>query len=153
MKGPIPKPTAKLKLTGSRRAAARKDEPEPEIRLPDPPEYLDRKAKAIFRSTGRKLVAQGVHAELDQECLGEFAQCASDIRRLTRLVRKEGEFITNDKGGLSKHPACLLLREAYDRMRHAGTRLGLSPADRVRVKATPVKATDGKERFFKPAAG
>ena len=150
MTGRPPTPTAKLKLAGSRRAKARKNEPTPDVALPDPPEYLTDIALAIYADTGAQLVAQGVMTSVDREVLGEWAQCAADVRMLREVIDKDGMWYEG-QNGLRKHPAVTCLRETYDRMRHAGVRLGLSPVDRVRVKVSkPVKDTgDNKQRFFK----
>jgi len=73
-RGPIPTPTAILKLRGSRLAARRQGEPIPPPGLPKCPGWLTPEEKAIFRQVARLLDGMGIAAATDANPLAMYAR-------------------------------------------------------------------------------
>jgi len=102
--------------------------------LPDPPRHLDRLARRLFREFAGELITSGILRRVDVPILGEVAQAMSDIDRLTKLVRKEGEIKAGPNGGDVWNPKVGLLRDARKRLEVFGDRLGLNPKLRGSIK-------------------
>lgn len=103
--------------------------------VPPAPDYLDDIAKAEYARTAELMQQAGADYLQQVDCafLAQYAQAYSDVRRLTPIVREEGEAITSDKGNLYPNPRNNALQMAYNRMKIAADALGFSPSARNRI--------------------
>ena len=155
-RGPAPTSDAILKLRDSNRAGRRSASATPQlpVKIPTAPSWLDADAKREFGRVGKLLFEAGVITVLDRGVLAMYAQAWSDVARLTVEIREKGSTITTKtKNGVTvrRHPAMSVLNQAYGRLNSSSQRLGLSPVDSDRVKASPPpqEPASDKDRFFK----
>jgi P27 family predicted phage terminase small subunit len=102
--------------------------------VPDAPRHLDRLAKKFFEEAAKELITSGILRRVDVAVLGELAQARSDIDRLTKEIRKEGEIKKGPNGGDVWNPKLGLLKDARKRLEVFGDRLGLNPKLRSSIK-------------------
>ena len=123
--GRRPKPTLELLKQGTYRADRHGDRMEIAYakKLPGHLKHLGATARYIYNKIGRMLVANGVLTEADGTILALYAQVWS-------LWAKASE--ERDTKGIVQ---CGLLLEKY------GSRLGLSPVDRARIRVETPKET------------
>lgn len=98
------------------------------------PDWLDPLGKAAWTFLCPRLIAAKVLTETDLHNLEAFCAAYSRWRRGEEQLATDGLTITNDKGTLTKHPAATIVNEALRQMTSYGAALGLSPADRGRIK-------------------
>lgn len=139
MPGPPPKPTAKLKLSGSWRAKyARGDEPEPESGAPRKPEWLDARAGAVWDELVAVLEGMGVLSVADGAILSRYCELWIDWREANEWIRKNGtSYPLRDKSGGVK---CFMQFPQVGVRNHIGAELrriecefGLTPSARTRI--------------------
>lgn len=124
--------------------------------LPAPPLFLTERAKVIFVETAGRLHAVGVLAETDAGVLARYAAvldrweqaeaalAAGGPIHYTRLVNRAGE-----PASAVALPAMLQAAKCHDQLRQLETVLGLTPADRTRLPASPPAAADDPaEKLF-----
>lgn len=103
--------------------------------VPPPPAWLDATARAEYARVVEELAANPDHLQqVDMSVISTYAQAYSDVCRLTRDVRKEGEtLVSATKGTSYLNPKVGALSAAYNRMREAAAKLAFSPVDRMRM--------------------
>jgi len=83
---------------------------------------------------------------LDRNNLVAFANAASLYRRCTEMMKAEDfELITENKMGQRSNPVIQLRKEAYQEMRAAGDKLGMSVS--ARLKAAELKIDKQEEEL------
>ena len=143
MPGPKPTPTATLKKRGSWRGKKRTKEPQAEVGLPDVPSWLDERALAHWNELGPKLVAMGVLTTIDGNVLANYCEATGKIEDAALQINADGMVLTDTTGNAKPNPAVSMQLKYMAAAARFGAMLGLSPADRTRVHATPV--ADGGE--------
>lgn len=138
--GTKPQPTALRILRGNpgkRALPAHEAKAKRPERLPSPPPELSESAKREWRRTGRKLLAVGLLADVDEAAFGAY--CASYARWLeaNALLAKTAMLIKDQYGQLRPNPLLRIVREAQEQFTRALTEFGMSPSSRTRVHATP----------------
>ena len=97
---------------------------------PPAPYWLDEAAAGEWDRLALALVERDLLTEMDLGALGVYVQSYSDYVRLMTELRDEGEVVVGSGGRTGRHPKCVLMKQAADRMVALGARLGLTPADR-----------------------
>jgi len=117
--------------------------------VPDAPRWLDASARAEYRRVVREIEHGKGGQQVDMALLATYAQAWSDVRRLTLVVRKEGETLTSDKGNAYMNPNVNALSMKQKTLLAAAAKLGFSPQDRARVPASagPTPAHDAVGKF------
>ena len=129
--GPPPKPTALRVLHGSRKGKGKKGEPKPEGASLDPPKWLRREGKVVWREYAPKLHTLGLLTELDVE---RFAQaCALSAVARALLPGSADHMKVVDAAG-----------------RILG-QFGFTPSERTKIAVTP-KTKDKFEEFLSKKA-
>lgn len=148
-RGPAPTPTAILERRGSWRAATREGEPRPPVAEPAKPRWLPREAAKFWDLVVPQLLALGVLAEIDWSVLAQFCEARAEVNRWRRVLDKEGWVLTTRTkgGGMYKYlnPHVSLINKAREQLRSAEARLGLSPADRTRIRLEPQDDDEGQK--------
>lgn len=141
MRGRKPTPRSVRELRGNPgRRPLPEGEPRPPVALPDKPEWLDDDASAEWDRVVPQLTTLGILTELDRAVLVAYVTAWSDLCELRRQIRETGWTIpTGDGESQKRNPLASSLREAYERLRSAGSELGLTPSARIRL-AQPGKS-------------
>ncbi len=148
MKGAKPKPTAELRLSGSRRLSLRSGEPE-FAGTPRRPDWLTQYAKEVWDRVIPDLIEQGVTRRVDQDALCGYCEAAASLRSATEIIAKEGLTTRGANGEVKKHPAVTIQKEAMAMLARYSAEFGLTGASRSKVKSTKVRQEEnGKGRFF-----
>lgn len=100
--------------------------------VPPPPPDLDDAGRAEYERVAKE--AEENLQQVDASDLFTYAQGFSDVMRLTRLVREQGESLTSDKGNLYPNPNNNALQMAYTRMSKAADKLRFNPKSRDQGK-------------------
>lgn len=136
-RGPAPTPTKILERRGSWRASLRQGEPRPDPVEPKKPRWLPKTAGRIWDQVVRQLMALGVLAEVDWSVVAQFCEARAEVNRWRRKLDREGWVLRTPKGYRYLNPHVSLLNKAREQLRSAEQRLGLSPADRSRIRIAP----------------
>ena len=135
-RGPKRLSARELELRGSRLAQQRRREEEAaKERTPrrlDPPKWLSRRAKQIWRRTDGWL--QHVRAAGDEAVLASFCQTYADYIEATEMIQRDGLVIKSPKhGGMVKHPAITISNQCRTALVRLASELGLTPSGRERL--------------------
>jgi len=133
-KRPVPR---NLKIVrgnpGKRPLGAR--EPQPEVEIPEPPDFLGKIAKEHFTATAKQLAALGIMTRLDRDALAMYAQAFATWRNAVLEMAKTGPVMTGKAGNLVKHPHFRIADTAYNQMRQMLAEFGMTPSSRTRISA------------------
>lgn len=141
------KPVARHKMEGTYRPARHAQRPKaedvspPHAPKPEPPEYLDDETKAAFDQIATHLASSGIGLTIADSYMVECAAVALvHARRAQRTLTALGSAYYESRYGVSLHPATRQLRASWDAFMKASAVLGLSVADRERIKAGQIAA-------------
>lgn len=137
------KPTALKVIHGTARADRLKaNEPKPTPIAPDPPSWLDRTAKAIWRKYAPMLERLGLLTEADGESLAAYCQAVSRYMAAVKRLKKVARESPDDIELIRK--AEVSVEKAEHSMRLLANEFGLTPAARSRIDVPPEAAKDGE---------
>ncbi len=128
MRGRLPTPTGVLKMRGSWRAKARKDEPQPEKGSPRCPSRLSPGARKVWQAIVPLLDGMGVLTKVDGFVLERYCE----------LYCHWGQ--TDDL------PLLLKLNDALLKIERE---FGMTPSSRPRLHVAPKEEKNDKERYFR----
>lgn len=118
----------------------RPNEPKPPIGIPDPPDWLNKEAKAIYSRIADTAFKMGIMTVADGDLVALLADALADLAQARRIINKEGPVIQYEgsKGQMvyKAHPALYVANQAYQRARPLMSELGLTPAARARLQTT-----------------
>ncbi len=104
------------------------------------PSFLDKEAKREWKRIVTALSGLDILKQTDASILASYCVGFSRWKAAEMTIAREGTTIkvTGSMGQekWQKHPALMVAAEAVQQMTRAGTRLGFSPVDRVRVPAS-----------------
>lgn len=89
-----------------------------------------------WNRVGVELYRLGLLTVLDYEAFACYCQSVADYQRALDLGKGAKPFVKTAKGYVMPHPAIALRNKALEQIRALATDFGLTPAGRVRVKAT-----------------
>ena len=153
LRGPIAKPADQVGYSMHRkRLKASKQLPahEPITELPDAPDFLNEKAREVWREIGGVLIEQGTL------CVGDLgglaAMCSLTAQRQTLEADLAANGFTTFDGKVDRmRPEYTIYRDSFKPWFELLKVFGLTPMTRNRVpKVQQLKLhNDGKSRFFK----
>jgi P27 family predicted phage terminase small subunit len=157
-RGPQPKPSATHKAQGTYRPdrAADGQEPEaPEVGHFAPPEWLPDLAQTCWLELAETLASMGVLKQTDLHCLASYCVAYAEWRQNVELWNEEAVYVSKDLEGealLEDRKLQTTRLRMFDRggrdankaMQTWGDRLGLSPAQRSKIKAIRPEGGDGE---------
>ena len=112
-RGPQRKPT-KLKVVegnpGKRPINA--NEPDPEVKIPECPEFLDDVAKAEWNRIAPELEAYGLISELYRAVLAGYCNCYSRWVAAEKELKSGDLTFETEKGYVGQHPAVAIAHKA-----------------------------------------
>ncbi len=140
MGGRRPKPT-KLRIVQGNpgKRALPKDEPEPEVCIPDPPGHLSKVALEEWERIAPILEKQGLISDMYRAALAAYCDSYSDWVKAGEMVERKGLTYTTDKGNVIQHPAVGMKNTAKGMMHRFLTEFGLSPSSITRVSRASAK--------------
>ena len=157
MAGRNPKPT-KLKLLQGNpgRRPLNSSEPQPDAGAPVMPDGLSAEAEAEWKKVIPILAKMGVLTVADGATIAGYCQSRADWLRAQSEIEEYGvtveEPITNRMGDVvghrrKKNPAVTVASDAKKMMRAFASDLGLSPASRTRVHASPTDENSERDEM------
>lgn len=146
--GPKPKPTALKRLGPKSHHVQNNDEPLPEhlSRVPPPPNWMGKEARAEWKELAGQLYESGVLTRVDLDALAHFCLIFGRWRNAERHISKEGEITTTPNGYPQQNPWLAIANKCIGQMASIGSEFGLSPSARTRVKANPPAEENKLER-------
>lgn len=147
-KGRKLKPT-KLKLIQGtfRKDRANKNEPEPETKIPSPPDFLNADALQEWGRMSEKLYQLGMLAEIDRGIFAAYCQAFGRWAEAERLIKEKGMFLKTSNGNIIQSPIVGIANKAMKEMRDNASIMGI-PAT-MRGKVHPVgKQEQRKDKGF-----
>ncbi len=109
----------------------------------EPPVYLSRKQKNMFKKYAEMLSGINVISALDSDILGHYVYFQSAFEDLVNLVKEEG-YISGGK----VNPALAEMRQISKTVHTYQTKLGLNPTDRLRFVSKDEEEDDELEMFL-----
>ena len=122
-------------------------EPKPRDLPPEPPEYLDERARLYFLDLVEQAEPMGTICRLDSPILGLLADAYSRADKAREYCRRSLLTMGSD-GQPKRHPAGLILHEAIGDVIRLSRELGLSPAVRHSLSVGAKRDDDGSERLL-----
>lgn len=153
-RGTKPTPTAMLKLRGSWRGDINKDEPQPEVGIPEMPDYLGENAKACWDELAPMLVELNVLTIADRTALALLCETYSNWRRSQDMLAKHGDVypIKDDNGKvkyLQQTPYVSMSKAYAKQLKDMLCEFGLTPSARSRVQTVQDSQTSKAEDKMK----
>ena len=144
-RGPQRKPTALKKLQGTFRAdRAPKNEAQPTGHA-EPPDFLSAEARAEWDRLAPELERIGLLTVADQAVFSVYVQAWSDYSKLTAQLNSMAIWTWQAESGYRQSvPEIALRREAWTRIKEAGSRLGLDPSSRSGLHVEPRSKRENK---------
>ncbi len=152
MSGPPPKPTKLRILQGNpAKRPLPKNEPQPKEDLGNRPSWLDAEAKREWKRIVTALGPAKVLTAADWSVLAATCQCWSLYVAAVNDIRENGYMFETGTGYQAQRPAVSIMVKMLEKLSVLWAKLGLSPADRVRLALPEQKQDDDFERFLKGA--
>ncbi len=138
MAGRKPLPTVIKQLRGTlRKHRVNPNEPKPQGRLSEPPEYMAERAKEAWRHAVSN-APPGLFSVLDAAVLERWANCIALYQETAAKISRHGmnAMLTKTPEGLWRRSALRgLMRDLANEMKGYETEMGFTPAARGRVSA------------------
>lgn len=134
-RGPVPQPSAVLRLPGAADPA-----PVSSGGAPTCPPWLSEEAAAEWDRVLPDLDRLGLLDAVDSTALGIYCQAVTDHTELVRDIRVRGWLVDGDRGKV-KNPAAQLARELRETILAFSREFGLTPAGRGKLKVGTGPAT------------
>lgn len=109
-------------------------EPQPAIKVPKPPAFLNAVAKRHFTATAIQLAALGIMTEIDRDALAIYAQAFATWREAVLKVGETGAVYKTTAGNIIQHPHFGVANKASEQMRKMLAEFGMTPSSRTRIK-------------------
>jgi P27 family predicted phage terminase small subunit len=149
LRGPAPKPSAALKLSGNWRASGRaKSEPPADEVLPECPSWLDDVGRAAWNDWLPRVAAMKIISSGDRDALALMCDTWSRYLEARKRLAEEGEVIRvegGDRVTVKRNPWSAVLAEHGDRLRRMMSEFGLTPVGRARIGAAKEQAKDAPQ--------
>lgn len=142
------KPTRLKKLQGTaQKCRLNKNEPEPEIKIPDPPDFLDSAALEEWNRVTPILKRLGLISELDSMELAAYCQCFSRWRTAEQKLLELGLTETTSNGNNIQSPYVGIANTAMKQMHQFLCQFGMTPASRSGVTAAKAEPQHKLAKF------
>ena len=154
MGGRRPKPTILKKLAGNPgKRPLNKNEPKPEIAIPDRPKFLTQEAVLEWKRITLELSVLGVLAQIDRAALAAYCQVWARWAKAEADLNERGEFTLTEKGNEIQNPYLAIANKCLKQMREYLTEFGMTPSSRSRISGAPKKRSDERTETLKRLLG
>jgi len=156
-RGPVPTPTATLKLRGSTLVTRRREQAEAQgpAGTPRCPDWLDKDGQIVWRQLVPQLKAMHVLTRIDAHALARYCRLWGRWRKAEAFIDQHGEMypIKDDAGKvkcLQQWPQVAIAGKLAQQLTRLEQEFGMTPSSRTRIQVgRPAAAEfDAKERFF-----
>jgi P27 family predicted phage terminase small subunit len=135
MPGPKPKPTNLKLLQGNPgKRALPKAEPKPRPITPECPDFLNEKARRIWRDLVDELDVMGVLTIVDESTFAAYCAAYEEAQTLDMLLNEHGLTVVATSGYIQQRPEVAIRNKAWDRVAKFGSELGIGAASRSRIE-------------------
>jgi P27 family predicted phage terminase small subunit len=131
VRGPKPKPTKLKELEGNPgKRALNKQEPKAESAIPPCPNHLTGAAKTEWNRLTVELHALGLISKIDRAALAICCTAWADYVKAENKLKKQGEVIISDKGGMYQNPWVAIKKRSMDQIVKFYAEFGMTPSSR-----------------------
>jgi P27 family predicted phage terminase small subunit len=150
MAGRKPLPThLKLVKGTSRPHRANPEEPRPTVTVPDPPDHLEKRARARFTEMAEILARHGLMTELDTSALARYSVVWCRWVDTEAEVKRRGPVVKTEGGNIIQNPFLSIANKCLLQMAQIESEFGLTPSSRSRIRAVlPPEANDPFEDYL-----
>ena len=110
-------------------------EPRPEVLAPEPPEYLDARAKAHFVALSALLARQGIMTELDAAALARYCVVWGRWLDAEQEVQSRGAVVKTVAGNVIQNPFLPVANRCLAQLAQIESEFGMTPSSRSRIRA------------------
>ena len=143
-RGPNPKPRALQVLEGNPgKRPLNPLEPQPPLRRPKCPDYLDEAAKKEWKRLVPVLEAMRVLTEADGIALGNLCMQYALLQEAQTKLRKTGLLMKTRSGFIQQSPLVAVVSSTVDQVNKLCREFGLTPAARTRIQVAPGDSASG----------
>ena len=143
-RGPNPKPRALQVLEGNPgKRPLNPLEPQPSLRRPKCPDYLDEAAKREWKRLVPILEAMRVLTEADGIALGNLCMQYALLQEAQTKLRKTGLLMKTRSGFIQQSPLVAVVSSTVDQVNKLCREFGLTPAARTRIQVAPGDSASG----------
>lgn len=142
-RGPKPTPTEILKQRGSPLAKTRKGEPCLNPEIPDPPKWLDPKARPYWNNTVKELAPLKVVSLDNAGSIALLAESLWQYNEAKKLFKKHGIMTKTHLGNFIQNPAFGAMNKAWERVLKVYREFGMTPSSRTGLGS---KKEDNKDQ-------
>ena len=151
MRGRKPLASALKLIRGNPGHRAISDEPQPLLGSINPPKYLSRGAKKIWREVAPELYRLGLLTILDRQALARYAVLHARWMEAEKFLEEKGSVypIKDDQGNikyLAQFPQVSMMRNYAKLANSLGLEFGLTASARVRLHVDPLSDESDKDR-------
>ena len=149
-KGPARKATVIKLITGNPgRRPLNKQEAQPSVAVPGPPELLKDEALHEWKRITPLLQEVGLIAKLDRALIAAYCKAWARWVECERMLETTGLIVKSPNGYPMYSPYLAAANKALDQLRMMSEQIGLSASGRSRIKAgQPPSAVDPAEAFL-----
>ncbi len=133
---PAKKPTNLKMLDGGAKThpeRINKNEPKPELTIPDMPDWLSKDAKAEWERFAGELHKIGCISVIDRTAFAAYCQSFSRWKAMEEVIQKGGFFLRAGNGTLIPHPAVGMANTSQKQMQSFMSEFGMTPVARSRI--------------------
>lgn len=143
MKGRKPKPTHLKVVAGNPgRRPLPANEPDVEIKIPEPPEILEGLALEQWERLSKEFYNLGVMSEIDRDALVIYCKLYGRWVEAENRLKTEGLTLVNAKGVVVQSPYIGIVNRCVELMNKLLVEFGMTPSSRTRVAAKKTKKTE-----------
>jgi len=145
LKGRKPKPTKLKVIQGTfRKDRANSNEPDPEVKIPSPPDFLNADALQEWGRMSEKLYQLGMLADIDRGIFAAYCQAFGRWAEAERMIKEKGILVKTSNGNIIQSPLVGIANKAIKEMRDNAAIMGI-PAT-MRSKVHPITDKEQTER-------
>jgi len=144
------KPTNLKILQGTYRPdRANPNEPQPEICIPEAPEFLSDRALQEWQRIAPILEKLGLLSQVDKMALAAYCAAVARLWQAEEQLKIEGLTVTNERGRRIKNPLVDVANAAAKQISLFASQFGMSPSTRSSVKAKLPEKENPLAKFLK----
>ena len=153
LRGRKPLPRILKLIRGNPGHRAISDEPQPLLGSINPPKYLSRGAKKIWREVAPELYRLGLLTILDRQALARYSALHARWMEAEQFLEEKGSVypIKDDQGKikyLAQFPQVSMMRNYAKLANSLGLEFGLTASARVRLHVEPLDPEESKDKRF-----
>ncbi len=128
--------------------AVNKKEPKPIVAIPECPQHLVGPARTEWKRATVELATLKIISKVDRAALTAYCMAWGQLVQASNKLKKEGEVIISDKGGMYQNPWVAIRNRAMDQVVKISAEFGMTPASRARVKTEEPDAEEELEKML-----